>query len=325
MNEFFWGGNTGRGSVNFAKEFFPEAKKRILIKGGPGTGKSSFIKRLLKRIENPIVFYCPSAPDSFDTIADFDLGFFVTDATAPHILEAEKPGIRDEILNFGNYWDSSRLRSNQRLVEELSQKNSMHFSLAYACLQKALKFREQLERSLAERLHPSLETQYQKIKDEILNRKLHGKNELGKSRNRFVSAYTPFGFKKLKVPAEKTYTFEGAPTLAKAYLSSLAGIFLTQGFEVLFLIDPLDGMNYEGVYLPELKLHIKVVWPAEHHYTSFERELQGTIKEEERQGIVQLNKAFLVHEDLEKLYIAAMDFDRMEKELDEFTDRLFAD
>jgi len=327
MNKFFWGGNTGRGSVNFAKDFFLDAKRRILIKGGPGTGKSSFLKRIVEQIKSPVIFYCPSSPNSLDTIADFDRGFFVTDATAPHAIDPQSPGVRDEILDFGRYWNSSLLKSNSEKIREASKRTSLHFTLAYAALGKALKMREQLENILGEK-SPGIvdEKHYLKVWDEINSLNLERNKEgLGNKFNRFVSAYTPLGFRKLEVDADKTYLFLGSPSLTKTYLDPLAGVFLGYGYDVLFFIDPLDGLNYEGLYVPKLKLHIQVSWPDLKKHNDLEREIEERIKAEEDFGIAELTKAFMAHEDLEKLYIEAMDFDLMEKELEGFLKGLFVD
>ena len=51
---FFAAANTGRGFVSYFDEIFfcDDIKQRYVIKGGPGTGKSSIMRRVAKRGES---------------------------------------------------------------------------------------------------------------------------------------------------------------------------------------------------------------------------------------------------------------------------------
>ena len=71
---FFAAANTGDGFKSFfEKTFFsPTIERRYIIKGGPGTGKSSFLKRIALHAEdkgNDVeYYYCSSDTRSLDGI-----------------------------------------------------------------------------------------------------------------------------------------------------------------------------------------------------------------------------------------------------------------
>lgn len=315
MNKFFWGSNTGRGSVSIATEFFPEAKRRLMIKGGPGTGKSSFLTKVAQKVEDPLLFHCSSAPSSLDAIADMKRGFFLADATHPHILEPELPGTRDEIINFGQFWDRRSLYRSRSSIEEAQKKTTHHFTMAYLCLAKALKIREELEKVVSRDKTVGFvdKNHYQRLFNELKSLYLLQKSDLlGKEERRFISAYTPFGLKTMELDVDKIYIFIGSPSQSKRHLSMLATLFIGAGHDVYLLIDPLDGVSYEGLYVLGEKVKIEVVWPNT-FAKGLEAELTEMLTKEETLAIEELNKAYVAHEELEKIYIEAMDYRALEE------------
>lgn len=141
--ELFAAANSGEGFRSFYSEIFGDDRieRRYLIKGGPGTGKSSFMRRIAelssqKGIE--VEYYrCSSDPDSLDGII---LGKRIAlfDSTAPHSFEPELSGARDEIIDLGVFWDSEALCRERQRIEELSLKKKDGYAGAYRFLGAAL-------------------------------------------------------------------------------------------------------------------------------------------------------------------------------------------
>ena len=79
------------------------------MKGGPGVGKSSFMKKIATEFADKgydvEIFPCSSDPGSLDAVVIKKLGVVLIDATAPHIVDPKIPGAIDEIVNFGDFWD----------------------------------------------------------------------------------------------------------------------------------------------------------------------------------------------------------------------------
>ena len=94
---YFAAANTGSGFVSYFSEIFDpdEMKKLYIIKGGPGTGKSTLAGKLADAAEergHTVTRYlCSSDPSSLDGIMIEDLRVGVIDGTAPHAAAATAP------------------------------------------------------------------------------------------------------------------------------------------------------------------------------------------------------------------------------------------
>ncbi len=98
----FFGTTTTEGSVNFIDSLTQDLSKRYYIKGRPGTGKSTFLKKLsaelLEQGFDIEQYYCSFDPKSLDMVVCRELSFCVFDSTAPHEKFPEREG--DIILDF---------------------------------------------------------------------------------------------------------------------------------------------------------------------------------------------------------------------------------
>lgn len=98
---FFLGSNSPQGFVSrFDQLDYGDPQwHTFYIKGGPGCGKSSFMKRLAAVFENrcPLMeqIPCSSDPDSLDAVIFPEWKVSIADATAPHALEPKYPGLSE--------------------------------------------------------------------------------------------------------------------------------------------------------------------------------------------------------------------------------------
>ena len=113
--EFFLASSTTEGFFSVFKDLYDpkEGWFCYILKGGPGTGKSTIMKKInLKAMENGIkseLIHCSSDPDSLDAIILPELKIAVADGTAPHVLEPMYPGVSDSIINLGEAWNKKSL------------------------------------------------------------------------------------------------------------------------------------------------------------------------------------------------------------------------
>ncbi len=155
----FAAANSGRGFVSFYEGVFdrPDIKRRYIIKGGPGTGKSSMMKRVAAYAEQKgrrVAYYrCSSDPDSLDGIL-IDGEIALLDGTAPHAVEPALPGARDELVNLGRFWDGGALAERFGEIAELSEAKSRCYGKAYRYLSAA----NELEEINTELVFPFLKT-----------------------------------------------------------------------------------------------------------------------------------------------------------------------
>ncbi len=86
----FLGANTPEGFYSLFDELidFENAKDVFILKGGPGTGKSGFMKRCGQDFEKENYSveycYCSSDPMSLDAVIIKEKGIAFVDGTAPH-------------------------------------------------------------------------------------------------------------------------------------------------------------------------------------------------------------------------------------------------
>ena len=143
VRELFAAANSGKGFVSFYDEIFggENIRRRYLIKGGPGTGKSTFMKRVAEAAENADLkverFRCSSDPASLDGVI-INSAVAIIDSTAPHVQEASLAGARDVLLDLGAFWNEDGLYLEREKIEALSQKKKHAYSLAYRFLSSAM-------------------------------------------------------------------------------------------------------------------------------------------------------------------------------------------
>ncbi|WP_318614942.1 hypothetical protein [Sporosarcina sp. YIM B06819] len=96
------GSLTSGGAQDFIPSITKGLERRILIKGLPGTGKSTLMKALgteaEKRGFDVLYGWCGLDANSIDLIQLPELSVCLLDATAPHIYDIERPG--DELLDI---------------------------------------------------------------------------------------------------------------------------------------------------------------------------------------------------------------------------------
>jgi len=103
---YFLGGNTPQGFYSYYDYLIDseKVKKVYVIKGGPGTGKSTLMKSAAAWGEDNgyevDYLHCSSDPSSLDgVIIDGDIA--MVDGTSPHIVDPKNPGCVETIVNMG--------------------------------------------------------------------------------------------------------------------------------------------------------------------------------------------------------------------------------
>ena len=141
IRHLFPGSNTSAGFMGFFEDLRSRAKRTVILKGGPGVGKSTLMKEAgqhFERLGQPVVYYhCSGDPDSLDAMLAPGAGFLVLDGTAPHIVDPRLPGAADGILNLGVCLDEKQLESQAGELEPLLREISASFARAYRYLSAA--------------------------------------------------------------------------------------------------------------------------------------------------------------------------------------------
>ncbi len=138
---YFGAANTYSGFKSYFDEIFdPKNYNRIyVIKGGPGTGKSSLMKKILSQFSekaNSEAIYCSSDPNSLDGVIIENNGkrIALLDGTSPHETDAKVPGAVDEIINLGEFWDKEWLIPRKDRILDLNKEKKNEYKTAYKYL-----------------------------------------------------------------------------------------------------------------------------------------------------------------------------------------------
>lgn len=342
IKKYFLGANSCEKFVsNFGDCYLPEQDFSVyVIKGGPGTGKSSLLKRIgAKALDKGLEAHlcpCSSDPDSLDGLILPQLKTVLLDGTAPHIVEPKYPGVCEEIVNLGEFWDSQKLKANKEKIMLFSAENKLYHKKASAYLSAlGVIIRENLA------LQKSA-TDIKKVvsfAEALCKKHLKAKGFYGSEQVRFLSAVTPKGV--VSFPSTIESSCENLVIIRdnKGFVSSLiCEIFrknaLDCGLDIISYKSPfLPSLNYDHIVIPELSLAVV----TENSYITFDTNIRRIhsrrftdnttlsrfknhllfnkkMGAELLKGAVStLRLAKVSHDKLERFYIEAMDFSKSEK------------
>ena len=348
----FLGANTPRGFVSLFDELYNpyENCRAYIIKGGPGTGKSTIMKSVCAEAEKRGYaverVYCSSDPDSLDGLIIPELGVSIADGTSPHTLEPKFPGACENIINLGDCWDKNNLRKKADEIRSLTLENSLHHRRSSKYLAAAGHIYEENLRIVSRYTDKDKAENFawRFAKRELPEKK---NTQPGKRIKRFISGITPKGKLFLdsgvKAFANRIIAIDDEYSAVSGAVTERIGeIAVRNGYDVIFCCCPMKtGLGCEHIIVPEKRLALMSV-RSEHNtdiefdriiharrflyegvkehgaYLRFNRRL---IRELTDEAISALKDAKAVHDRLENIYINAMDFGKLR----EYTENLCAE
>lgn len=354
--KYFLAANSCEGFYSvFDKSYIPGSEWRaFIIKGGPGTGKSTFMKRAAEEAENKkikaLLCPCSSDPDSLDAVILPDKKIVIMDGTSPHTVEPIFPGACEKTLDFGNFRDDLKLSRNKNEIIKASVLNKALHKTASRYIQAAGKlltdnFKTALACTDREKTLPFAEKLCRKL---IPIKKTAS---VGSEQIRFIGGITPVGTVSfpdtLMAEADKAVIFEdnygSASGIITEYIREYA---LSRGYEIITLQNPfLPSLLTDHIIIPELSL----TFATENEYIRFasdtrriharrfvsqkqlhlSRERMKFNKKAAREllnsATEALARAKTAHDELESYYIAAMDFAALDSFAEEFIGKLLDD
>ena len=142
MERYFLGNNSGYGFWNDYDAELKGKDRVALLKGGPGTGKSTLMKKIAeyaKKAGHDIeLWYCSGDPNSLDGVCIKDTNRAVVDATAPHASGVDIPVVKDRIFDLAQSLKPYKLRGVREDIEKLMNCKKQCFMRAYQHLKSAL-------------------------------------------------------------------------------------------------------------------------------------------------------------------------------------------
>lgn len=341
LRELFSGGSTPEGFVNRFGDIADGSRYLYLIKGGPGVGKSSMMRKIGQRMMEEgydvEYFLCSSDPRSLDGLYIRGLDIAMMDATSPHERDPKAPGIRDEIVHLGEHWNQPQLRRNREEAEGLFAEMAGCFRRASAMLAAI----RPIQGEIALLYQGATDGQRKrKLTDGLMEEALSlAEGKTGRTRRFFASAIGSKGWYNSLVSLEqrsRRFILDAPyPSYWSDALDGLVERLARNGSEAIACHDPLcpdrvahiDLPGADAAILTSCPLHPIVPREGDTRLTAAEtllaqdmarhmpaieaaEDLRGTLL---AQAIAALQQAMLLHDDLEALYIQAMDFDRNDR------------
>ncbi len=337
---FFLGANTPEGFYSLFPELYsPEDGWRLyIIKGGPGTGKSTLMKRIAAAADRRGQFceriYCSSDPESLDAVIIPSLKVSIADGTPPHVIEPKYPGVSEKFLDLGLFRDDRKLEASREEIIETTKENSFYHKKCVDFLLAARSCRNDTASVVIPSMKiASLHKFSEKLSEKLLNSIC---DTPVKMKKRIISAVTPEGIRDFShtvgALSERTVVlydnFGCAAAVILKFLSLRAaenGIegyccydFMNPVSSPVALILPSLGLAFQRVKgKPEKNESLTVNCMRFYDSTVLSRHknrlaFNSRSENEMISGAGEcLIKAKATHDRLEKYYISAMDFEKM--------------
>lgn len=331
---FYLGANSGEGFASLYDQLgtLDDTYDRMVLKGGPGVGKSTFIRTIGKAMEEAGTdveyLWCPGDPESLDGVVLPQLRCSIVDGTAPHVIEPEYPAAVDRCVDLGRFYDlTAAKRSREEIVTYTAEHRAAN-TRAYHSLKAA----RQVELDALTAVQKTMDwDRAQRRVDGVIARELRRRGtESGRTVKRFLGSITCRGavwrFDSVGTLCPKVYELADSWELSGGLLERLREEASRKGWDTIacpsteeprqlehLLIPGLGlgfvtsrpGMNYPGKPYRRIRLDA-MARPEGRARLRFETRMTGLLREE---AVTDLREAKAAHDRLEAVYNPYVDFD----------------
>lgn len=150
---YFLGANSARGFSSLYNTFPPQGSFLHIIKGGPGTGKSGFMRAIGAEAErrgmNVEYVLCSGDPSSLDGVYIPALNTAWADGTAPHALDPEIFGVTADYVNLGRFCRMPFTGESVNTIVDITRRYRAMYAEGYKYIAAAGQLRQISEYSLS--------------------------------------------------------------------------------------------------------------------------------------------------------------------------------
>lgn len=345
IRNYYAGGNTAKGFYNLFDSAIEGLNRVFILKGGPGTGKSSLMKAIGEHIVNQGLdieyLHCASDNKSIDGIIIPKYKVGIVDGTAPHVIEPKAPGIIEEYVNLGDAWDSQKLSMHKEVILKLNKLITATFLKAYETFATSLKAHDDIEAIYISNMDFD---EANTLTNELIAL-FYGEEQLEKVpvvKHRFLGAATPNGavdfIQNLTEDIDKRYFIKGRAGSGKStMLKKIAAAGEAKGFDVEVYHCGFDPNSLDMViirekgiaifdstapheYFPDrdsdeiVDMYARCITPGTDEKFALEID-QATkpYKDKMKEAISYLANVKVLRDELESYYMNAMDFSIVEE------------
>ena len=248
--------NTSDGFISYFHEIFDKVEKVFVIKGGSGTGKSRFMREVVKAAYSkgyPVEeFYCSSDPTSLDGVIIGRLGIAVVDGTAPHVHEPTMIGARERFIDLSIFLDGDQLSAQKEMIAALCKAKSERYSRVYSYMKVIAVYDDLIYGLLSKSVNE------EKLRKAVAKAMLWiDSKERGEKRIRIRSAVSTEGdviLNSYAKKAEKRFAVLDLCGLGGVYLSRILSMSEEKGIAVDVSYDPYRPSQPDALYFPESRV-----------------------------------------------------------------------
>ncbi len=322
--KYFAAANSYNGFVSlFDKVFKSEDFNRIyLLKGGPGTGKSSLMKKIASHLKDKRCdvdeIYCSSDPKSLDGVIakNCDKKIAIIDGTAPHERDANIPGAIDEIIDLASGFDLPWLIARKKDILELNEEKKNAYKTAYSYLRIA----GSAYNFIADGYKSVFIINEAKIKAEEILSSIPSSNTASHEEY-FISSFGRYGRYKIdenETTQGHTIRVYGDEYSSEIFIDIIHQYALLKSLSFDSFLSPFNPSFCEGMYFPDSKTTLIKSDFGEIDLSRFFKndklhtERIRRAKEMRKEALEEAERWFAIASDLhfklEEIYGVAMDF-----------------
>lgn len=322
----FGAANSTQGFYSHFDSLFSSKFQRVyILKGGPGTGKSTFINKCAKEFQCPVEkYHCTAVADSLDglVVPSYNLSF--VDGTHPHRVDAFLPGAVHQTIDLASCWDQTALSQHRVEIEKLFKEGSKCYSSAYRWLKLAgdlVSLGEEDESESLANYHT--ETALKKIRELIPYF-----SPLSSSKKAYATALTsqgPINFLPLLDAKVKIVITGDNKRVAQKITAEVVRIFRVRRLPAIYLYCGFQPQRLEHLYIPGdfalISSHQPHFAPKADYTIETESIVQqGILNQVDNyiaKAIEKMAIAAKIHAELESYYIPHMAFSKVDLMLEQ--------
>lgn len=340
----FLSANTANGFVSLYGDFL-KGKKQYIIKGGPGTGKSTMMKNIGAFAENEgeDVEYirCSSDPDSLDGVWLKARNIAVCDGTAPHIIEPENVGCMGGIIGLTECWDEKSLSEATEEILTVKARTANAYRSAYGYLEAAGKIFETTFASAVEASGDTIKKTASEFCGTFLKKKKKKPDPTDETR--FISTFSHKGatayYGTVETLADRILTLPYACGAADLAIEEIRDEAKSKGYGTIGFSDPMLPKHLMGAVFPSERLAVIAFNPAfeseeDREYDAFRGSYLTDITDGAADGVYgmlfeqatdRFKTAKAHHDVLERIFIKNMDFEKVGRITASLMTRIFSE
>ncbi len=195
-SHFFLGANSPTGFFSLYDGLIDlkTADSVYIIKGGPGCGKSTFMRLIAEKLTeagaNAEYIMCSSDPSSVDGVVFEGLKTAFVDGTSPHIVEPQYPYVVERYINLGEFYDTEGLKEHREDIIEAFDTYRKFYQSAYSFIRAARSMEDDMFNAV---VSSTVLDKILKRTKGIIQREIRGKGDGGGVKKRLLSAISPDG------------------------------------------------------------------------------------------------------------------------------------